>query len=259
MFSALPWMLLIAHSRAAELSLQLDRIEDTRTHLVTALQVLGPWPDPVGLTSGLVLVNMQLGDFDEAERFLQLDEANLTDDNNMIAFHLGARAEIMLARGHTERSPHEFQPADLDPWLLEIESAAVVAHARAGHLPQIKDIAAALPSKVSRMLTGASGKLPSYVMEFPTCGAVLVALAAVDIDRGADRLGARMIALAERLRFVRNFQPTMAARHVTEMAGNADKAAYDDAVSSYAAMDQDQLRAAALAALQASAEQQLLT
>ena len=55
-------------------------------------------------------------------------------------------------------------------------------------------------------------------MERPISGGLLLALAVVDLDRGAragdqraTRLGARMIALAERFRFPRNFQPTMSA------------------------------------------------
>jgi hypothetical protein len=95
-------------------------------------------------------------------------------------------------------------------------------------------------------------------MELPTCGGLLLALAMVDLDRGAragDRRattsGARMIALAERFRFPRNFQPTMSAAAARRAAEQADRPAYDDAVSSYADLGHEDLRAVALAALRA--------
>jgi tetratricopeptide (TPR) repeat protein len=55
--------------------------------------------------------------------------------------------------------------------------------------------------------------------------------------------------LAERLEFLRNFQPTMSAARARRAAEQADRPAYEDAVSSYAGLGHDDLRAAALAAL----------
>jgi transposase len=93
---------------------------------------------------------------------------------------------------------------------------------------------------------------------FQTSGGLLLALAMVDLDRGArtgeewaTRSGARMVALAERFRFLRNFQPTMSAARARHMAEQADRPAYEDAVSSYAGLGHEDLRAAALAALAA--------
>ena len=93
-------------------------------------------------------------------------------------------------------------------------------------------------------------------MELPISGGLLLALAMVDLDRGAragderaTRSGARMVALAERFRFLRNFQPTMSAARARQAATHADRPAYDEAVSSYAGLDHEDLRAAALAAL----------
>jgi hypothetical protein len=80
----------------------------------------------------------------------------------------------------------------------------------------------------------------------------------VDLDRGArtgeewaTRSGARMVALAERFRFLRNFQPTMSAARARHMAERADRPAYEDAVSSSAGLGHEGLRAAALVALAA--------
>jgi hypothetical protein len=82
----------------------------------------------------------------------------------------------------------------------------------------------------------------------------------VDLDRGqrtgdehATRSGVRLVALAERFRFLRGFQPTMSAARARHAAEQADRSAYADAVSGYADLGRDELRAAALAALRARA------
>jgi hypothetical protein len=66
-------------------------------------------------------------------------------------------------------------------------------------------------------------------------------------DECATRSGARMVALAERFRFLRGFQPTMSSARARHAAERADRPAYEDAVSSYAGLGRDELRAAALA------------
>ena len=92
------------------------------------------------------------------------------------------------------------------------------------------------------------------------CASLLLALAMTDIDqaeRAADaraaRSGARMIALAERFGLKNGLQPTMSAARARQAAQDADGPAYADAVSSYAGLDPDGLRAAARAALRARA------
>ena len=98
-------------------------------------------------------------------------------------------------------------------------------------------------------------------MGLAVCGSLLLALAMTDLDRagatgtsGRRRSGARMIALAERFGLGTEFQPTMSAARARRAAQDADGPAYDDAVSSYAGLDPEALRAAARAALQARAE-----
>jgi hypothetical protein len=59
-----------------------------------------------------------------------------------------------------------------------------------------------------------------------------------------------MIALAERFGFQQGFRPKSAAR-ARQAAQDADGPAYADAVSAYAGLDPEGLRAAARAALQA--------
>jgi hypothetical protein len=89
--------------------------------------------------------------------------------------------------------------------------------------------------------------------ELPVCGALLLALAMVDIDRG-DRSAVRLIALAECMRFARGFQPTMSVARARETAERVDGAAYADAIAAYAGLSRADLRTAALAALRARAE-----
>jgi hypothetical protein len=99
------------------------------------------------------------------------------------------------------------------------------------------------------MLTNPLVRPPAYLMDLAVYGTLLLALAVVDLDRGArigderaTRSGARMIALAERFRFLRGFQPTMASARARQAAGQADRSAYDDAVTSYADLGRDELR-----------------
>ena len=141
---------------------------------------------------------------------------------------------------------------------LEAEAVTVVAHAQHGRLDLVAELTGKLPDRLSAMLSNPVENPPPYLMELPISGALLLALAMVDLDRGArtgdqraTRSGARMIALAERLRFPRNFQPTMSSARARQAATDADRPAYDDAVSSYAGLGREDLRAAALAALRA--------
>jgi hypothetical protein len=58
-----------------------------------------------------------------------------------------------------------------------------------------------------------------------------------------------MIALAERFGLKNGLQPTMSAARARRAAQDADGPAYADAVSAYAGLDQDGLRAAVTAVL----------
>ena len=63
-----------------------------------------------------------------------------------------------------------------------------------------------------------------------------------------------MIAQAERFGLKGGLQPTMSAARARRAAQDADGPAYADAVSSYAGLGPDALRAAARAALEARAQ-----
>ena len=86
-------------------------------------------------------------------------------------------------------------------------------------------------------------------VDLPVCGALLLALGTADLASGATERGVRLLALADRYRALRNFQPTMSSALSREAAANADKATYEDAVSTYAALDREALREAVLALL----------
>ena len=132
----------------------------------------------------------------------------------------------------------------------------MVAHAQHGRLDLVEALTGELPDRLSTMLANPVANPPPYLMELPISGGLLLALAMVDLDRGAragderaTSSGARMVALAERFGFLRNFQPTMSAARARQAAEQADRPAYEDAVSSYAGLGHEELRAAALAAL----------
>jgi hypothetical protein len=237
------------------------------------LEKLGAWSDLVGTQWWMVLANLQTGAIDEAEHWLEQTAPHQADEPvGALTYGLGVRAEILLARGEVEAGLRLWRRAvDLltnakgpifgieadpggEPWTLEARAVAVVAHAQHRRLDPVEEIAGELPHQLAARLTNPVAT--PYIVELPICGAVLLALAMVDLDRGAragderaTRSGARMIALAERLRFLRNFQPTMSSARARRAAEQADRSAYDEAVSSYADLGHEQLRAAALAAL----------
>jgi predicted ATPase/DNA-binding SARP family transcriptional activator len=278
----LPYLEAVAHARISELCLQVERGSEARRHLLAVLPVLerlGTWSDLVGIRWWLVLACLQVGAVDEAEQWLDQTAPPRADEPvGSLTYGLGVRAEILLARGEVEAGLRLWRRAvdllvnaegpifgmEMDPsqeqWPLEATAVTVIAHVQHGRLDLVEGLAAELPQRLSAMLDNPVPNPPPYLMELPTCGGLLLALAMVDLDRGArtgdERAtgsGARLVALAERFRFLRNFQPTMSAARARQAAVDADRPAYDEAVSSSAGLDEPGLRAAALAALAARA------
>jgi predicted ATPase/DNA-binding SARP family transcriptional activator len=274
----LPYLQAVAHARISELCLEVERGEEARRHLLAALPVLeriGNWSDLVGIRWWMMLASLQVGDVDGAEHWLEQTAPPRADEPvGSLTYGLGVRAEILLARGEVEAGLRLWRRAvdllvnaegpifglEVDPsqeqWILEAKAVTVVAHAQHGRLDLVEAITGELPHRLSTMLANPVANPPPYLMELPTCGGLLLALAMVDLDRGArtgderaTRSGVRMVALAERFRFLRNFQPTMSAARARQAATHADRPAYDEAVSAYAGLGQEDLRAAALALL----------
>jgi predicted ATPase/DNA-binding SARP family transcriptional activator len=276
-----PWMLSLAHSRISELCMQVDQGDEAQRHLKAALAVqeeFGERFDALGTRWGLVLTNLQLGAVDEAEHWLELAVLNQVDDGGgTFAYELSVRAEILLARGEVdaglrqwrrvvdrldspESATNRVEPAGLDPWTLEVQAVAVVAHAHHGRLDLVEQLTGELPGKLSAIVASPGGTPLPSVFELRICGALLLALGMVELDRGqrsgdeqATRSGVRLVALAERFRFPRTFQPTMSAARARQTAEHADRPAYAEAVSTYADLGREELRAAAQTALAARA------
>uniref|UniRef100_A0AAU2A313 AfsR/SARP family transcriptional regulator n=1 Tax=Streptomyces sp. NBC_00093 TaxID=2975649 RepID=A0AAU2A313_9ACTN len=258
-----PFLQVLGHARLGELCLKTEQGEAAYEHLKAALDALprlGDEQDSIGVRSGLVLACLQRGDPDEAEYWLRLTEGHQPPQQD--DFHspgLGGRAEIALARGLTEvglglwRSAVEgmaeagpLYDGDpfLDRWVLQIQSAAVTAHAHVGRLEPVAELVLGLRQGLRTLLSGPS----PAPMELPLYGTVLHALGMADLAYGAPS-AVRMIALAERLGVLRDYQPTMSSDRARRAAENADGAAYADAVSEYAALGRDELREAGRAVM----------
>jgi predicted ATPase/DNA-binding SARP family transcriptional activator len=273
------WLRAAAHARLGELCLQVDEAgsgDEALHHLSAALSVaeaFGARSTANRLREAIVGANVQRGAYDEAERELKLTTPHDPDELwDMSLFDTAMHAEIALGRGDVDTGLQLWRTAaatlrdarpdgdlsHLDPWALQVQAIAVVAHAHHGRLGLVKEITAALPAALSA-LTADPGPPPgtlSASYSLAVCGQLLLALAMTDIDRGlgandADvtRSGARMIALAERLGLKGGLHPTMSAARARQAAQDADRPAYADAVSSYAGLDPEGLRAAARAAL----------
>ncbi|HEV2893692.1 MAG TPA: AfsR/SARP family transcriptional regulator, partial [Actinomycetota bacterium] len=256
-----PYLEAVARARLSELCLQAERGDEARRHLLAVLPVLerlGRTADVVGIQWWLVLANLQLGDVDEAEHWHEQTAPPQADEPvGTVTYGLGVRAEILLARGEVEAGLRLWRRAvDLlrnaedpifgmendpgqEPWTLEVEAVTVVAHAQHRRLGLVEEGTGELPERLSAMLANPVANPPPYLMELPVSGALLLALAMVDLDHGAragdegaTRSGVRLVALAERFRFLRNFQPTMSAARARHAAEQADRPAYDEAVSS---------------------------
>ncbi|MGK5738040.1 hypothetical protein [Micromonospora sp. URMC 103] len=277
-----PWLRVLAHSRLSELLAQVEEWEVARQHLAAALRLLeetGPWADVIQIRWALALANLGAGDVEEAERWLDLAARHgIEDAYGLASFESAVRAEVRLFRGDVDGGLELWRQAVTQvtastdplfeaegtaptPWALQIQAVALVAHARCGRLDLLPALPGQLTDHLHRMLTDPCVNPPAFVMEQPVCGTLLLALAMVDVERarrtgdpGAAATGARLVALAERFRFLREFQPTMSSARARQDAEQADRAAYDDAVSSYARLDAAGLRATALSALAARAD-----
>ena len=262
-----PFLQVMGHARLGELCLRTEQGEAAYGHLKAALEALprlGDEHDSIGVRSGLVLACLHRGDPDEAEYWLrQIEGHNAPQQDDFHSPGLGGRAEIALARGLTEvglglwrsavegmaeaSSLHSDDPF-LDRWVLQIQSAAVTAHAHVGRLEPVTEVVERLRQELRTMLDGPAGS-PMELLY----GTALHALGMAGLASGDDpSASVRMIALAERLRVLRDYQPTMSAdraRRAVGAAGNAARAAYADAVSEYAALERDELREATRAVM----------
>ncbi|MEU9409561.1 BTAD domain-containing putative transcriptional regulator [Streptomyces sp. NPDC048281] len=260
-----PITTLLSHGRIGELCLKTERGAEAYEHLraADALSGAGTWSDAIGVRYGLVSACLQRGEVEEAEYWLGRAAPDRQPESAQ-AFSpelLQARAEIALARGLTEvglglwrqaaagiREAGALAPDDpfLDSWSLQVQAAALAAHAQHGRLEPVAELAGHLRERLLGMLSGdASGA--GDLLELPVYGSVLLALGHAGLARG-DTAAVRLLALAEVLPVMRDL-PTLSSARSREAAEKADGAAYADARSGYAALGRDQLRAAARQAL----------
>ncbi|MFE7896006.1 ATP-binding protein [Streptomyces sp. NPDC057424] len=254
-----PSLKLLAHSRCAELCADAGLGEEAYRHLLAALDTLEHLSDQsptTGLRRGLVLACLQRGEPDEAEEWQRrVERSQPPEQISAFTTDLSAWAEIALARGLTELglkrwrtavermraldSPHA-DPA-MDAWARAIEAYAVAAHAYAGRLEPVAGLVAALESRLRTLLA----ECRPAAEELPVSGTDVLALGLVRLAAG-DASAVRLLALAERMHVPQAF-PTMSADRARRAAEEADRAAYADAVSEYAALERDRLREAARA------------
>ncbi|MET8217733.1 hypothetical protein [Streptomyces hirsutus] len=95
--------------------------------------------------------------------------------------------------------------------------ACSAAHAHAGRIELVAEPVDRLRQGLRTLLSGPAGSL----MELPVLGTVLHALGMAGLASG-DAGAVRMVALAERLRVLSDFQPTMSAGRARRVAQDAD-------------------------------------
>ncbi|WP_329366124.1 ATP-binding protein [Streptomyces sp. NBC_01483] len=262
-----PAMRLLSHGRISELCLKLGYGAEAYDHLRAALSALdevGDWSDTIGVRSGLVLACLQRGEVDEAEYWMGLAALDQQPEPaEIFNTDLPARAEIALARGLTEvglglwrQAVEQMREGILlyaddpfvDPWSLTIQSAALSAHAQCGRLEPVAGLAEQLRERLVGMLSDSPGD--GSPAELPVYGTVLTALGFAGLA-GGDRTAVRLLALAERMPAVREY-PALSSARSRQAAENADRAAYDDARSSYATLKREELWAVARRELSAA-------
>nr|WP_225955530.1 BTAD domain-containing putative transcriptional regulator [Kibdelosporangium phytohabitans] len=266
---AVPWARLATHIRVGELCLQVGETAEARRHFLAAFDIFDN--DVADVRLSLILCDLHAGNIDGARQWLgsmfatadcAADDHDVDHGGTESSFVIGVRAEILLARGEVgtglslwrralaridPRSGTEYRvvSSGIDPLLSQIQAAVVIAHAQHGRLDQVAELAARLPERAAWLLRHPTVKPSPFLREFSVYGALLLAVAMTEIDR-APATAARMIAMAERLRFVREFQPTMSPAQARAAAERADKVAYTEAVAEYATLSREALRVAAV-------------
>nr|WP_042194745.1 BTAD domain-containing putative transcriptional regulator [Kibdelosporangium sp. MJ126-NF4]CEL21517.1 Signal transduction response regulator / Disease resistance domain-containing protein / Tetratricopeptide repeat-containing protein [Kibdelosporangium sp. MJ126-NF4]CTQ95916.1 Signal transduction response regulator / Disease resistance domain-containing protein / Tetratricopeptide repeat-containing protein [Kibdelosporangium sp. MJ126-NF4] len=260
-----PWARLAAHARLGELCLQADDPDRARTHFSAALEVFDD--DIADVRVSLILCELSAGNIDTAEKWLRSVWSGVVEqsgdrDGTEGSFQLGVQAEIRLARDEVDaglglwrraltridqRAGTEYRVASsgFDPWLSEVQAAVVIAHAQHGRLHQIADLVEHLRNRAAWLLRNPTVGPPPFLRECSVWGALLLAVAMTEIQR-APAKAARMIAVAERFRFLREYQPTMSPARAREAAVHADRVAYAEAVSEYATLSREELRVVAV-------------
>jgi len=169
------WLRTAAHARIGELCLQVgeaDSGDEALRHLSAALSVaeaFGAWSTANRVREAIVGANLLRGAYDEAERELKLTTPHGADESwEMPMFDTTMHAAIALGRGEidtglrlwrtaattlrdTQRPGPGGDVSRLDPWALQVQATAVVAHAHHGRLGLVAEITGALPAVLSAL------------------------------------------------------------------------------------------------------------
>jgi predicted ATPase/DNA-binding SARP family transcriptional activator len=253
------WLRIMVHARYSELCLQVGRPEEALAQVHTILALVGEepgWPTEAGIRWGAVIACLQLGDPDEAERWL--DEV-LPDygEQNVLSPDLGLRASIQLYRGDVDgglalwrKSLARLRDEELvrqnlpgfEAWAMENEAGAVIAHALHGRLAEVEWVTRGQTERLAAMLVTLPMPSPLSIGGYPVLGALLLAVAATDVARTPSR-SARLVAIAEKWRYTRTF---VGMDRMRQVATDADRAAYEQAVADCAGLANEELCRVAL-------------
>jgi hypothetical protein len=154
--AANPSTLLLSHGRISELCLKLERGAEAYDHLraAEALGEHGDWTGLIGVRHGLVSACLQRGEVEEAEYWLDLATGDQQPESASPEL-LSARAEVALARGLSEVGLGLWRQATArmregaleagdpfaDAWSLQMQAAALAAHAQHGRLEPVAGLA----------------------------------------------------------------------------------------------------------------------
>jgi predicted ATPase/DNA-binding SARP family transcriptional activator len=227
-----PWGQANTHTMAAQLAMQLGRVEEAVAHARAALPVLerlGARDDSIQLRSLIALAMIADGELDAAaDQLAALDRPEVADSilGGRLVYELGA-AELALARGDTAAGLDGYRaacarvralrmpgmPAGLEPLVLLSEAIALAAHAY--HAPAGDPTGATLFTQARDRALRVLDPAHPY-LDYPVCGLVLFGLGAWGLLRDAlTRADAvRLIVLADRFAYNRSM-PTTSWQRIT--------------------------------------------
>lgn len=231
-----PWATAILHTQAAQLAMQLGRVEEALDHTQAAMPVLErlrATDDALQLRSLLVLAAIFDGDLDRAEQEIKaVNELRDVDSvfGGRLVGYLGT-AELALARGDVTTGLALYRTAvdrvrelefpgvastGLEPWILFAEAAAVTAHAY--HAPEDDPHGAAILAEMLGRV-GAVLEPGFHHLDYPVCGVGLLALGCWGLRRGAlpTETAVRMLVLADRWAYNRS-APTLSWERAAALA-----------------------------------------
>ncbi len=264
-----PWLPAMAESQLAGLAIQSGdpalALECARRALPT-MEALGAFEDSVQLRSVIALAELGSGDLEGATRSI---EEIRSDERarGSLSWTFGAigSAEVELARGDVDRGlalyregietatlriiPGMALAAELTPWVLFSQAAALVAHVQHGRRHEAPDLASSLSQRLPELF----GAAAEAQLDVPVAGGVLVALGQWLIsDPDAreippDRV--RLLALGERFGYYRGI-PSLSWDRAQALAESRAPGVLDQLQAEYAGRQVHDLREEALGLVQ---------